>query len=251
MLEFIFSIDNLSRLWFVNFSIETKWSRSREMLSIEKKLWNVSTERNWHWNKCWNIICQLTINYQDYGLWFFQLKTNGQDQGKCLKTNYGTCQLKKWHWNKCWNIICRLTINCQGYGLWRYCQLKTNYGTWICQLKTNYWDKQIEFVNWKLSMEWMSCSQLKIFICHVHSDWSRQIFYIENKLEIVKFSAANKSSSQSQHFGPQLNLDFDLAHFIGESATPQIKTILPRPLASGRLLVFFNRIKKNLMVQQW
>ena len=45
MLEYNLSIDNkLSRLWFVNFSIENKWTRSREM--FENKLWNVSTEKN-------------------------------------------------------------------------------------------------------------------------------------------------------------------------------------------------------------
>ena len=44
MLEYNLSIDNkLSRLWFVNFSIENKWTRSREM--FENKLWNVSTEK--------------------------------------------------------------------------------------------------------------------------------------------------------------------------------------------------------------
>ena len=44
MLEYNLSIDNkLSRLWFVIFSIENKWTRSREM--FENKLWNVSTEK--------------------------------------------------------------------------------------------------------------------------------------------------------------------------------------------------------------
>ena len=43
--------------------------------------------------------------------------------------------------------------------------------------------------------------------------WTTQIW-----IRLVKYSC-------SQHFRPQLNLDFDLGDFRGESAMPQIKTV--------------------------
>ena len=62
---------------------------------------------------------------------------------------------------------------------------------------------------------------------------------------------------ETQHFRPQLNLDFDLCHFLGMKVPPtlKMKAFFPRPLVSGRLLAFFKKMKKEFhsptKVQQW